>query len=205
MEDRHKKLLAEEKEFIKKWYKVEDKGFWSACWGAGYVDLSKISVDVATYEDIGGYLSKYMSKSFLDTELFGKKLFFRSRNLDKPQEFFNDEAEEVFKENISDIIGIYEIKTNYAAFTKITIFRGKKSKREVNEKVYEDCFCSLSDFIYEYETGLFKKKYEDIKMDLKSLYLEGYLSQDNYYTYSMIVKEFKRQQEHFEYTEEFAG
>lgn len=49
-------------------------------WGQGYVFIKKVQ----NVTDVGGYISKYMSKKNLDERLKGRKCYFTSKGLAKP-------------------------------------------------------------------------------------------------------------------------
>ena len=51
-------------------------------WGNGFIKINKID----HIDNVGAYVSKYMSKDERDQRLWNKKMYFTSRNLDKPIE-----------------------------------------------------------------------------------------------------------------------
>lgn len=57
-------------------------------WGQGFIKIKKKRIDKV--DNIGAYITKYMSKDLGDERLEGKKSFFMSRNLEKPQEDLNE-------------------------------------------------------------------------------------------------------------------
>lgn len=75
-------------------------------WGNGWVSIEKIG----HVNDLGKYLIKYMIKDFGDERLRGKKNFFGSRNLIRPEKITD------YKEAIETIekYGLYKKKTSYA-------------------------------------------------------------------------------------------
>lgn len=59
----------------------------SDIWKNGFVWINKID----QVDNVGAYVTKYMSKDNDDERLVGKKCYFNSRGLLKPKEFKNDE------------------------------------------------------------------------------------------------------------------
>lgn len=68
-------------------------------WGQGFVDL--VCTDGS--HKISGYLSKYMSKTFVDSRLRGKKAFIASRNIKRPVVQKNAMVEPLFFGDLEDI------------------------------------------------------------------------------------------------------
>lgn len=60
-------------------------------WRHGFVKINKIK----SINNVGLYVSKYLSKESFNRKYFGKKKFFYSRNLNRPQEFKGQECEEM--------------------------------------------------------------------------------------------------------------
>lgn len=54
-------------------------------WGKGYVKINAID----NVDNIGAYITKYMTKDNLDDRLIGQKSYFMSRNLKQPEETIN--------------------------------------------------------------------------------------------------------------------
>ena len=59
-----------------------DMSLLTAMWGNGYIKLNKID----NVDNVGSYICKYMTKCEDEEKLRGKKLYFNSRGLKKPQE-----------------------------------------------------------------------------------------------------------------------
>jgi phosphoribosyl-AMP cyclohydrolase len=57
-------------------------------WGNGFADIK----DIGQVDNVGAYLVKYMTKDNLHESLEGKKAYFYSRNLEKPQVLTGEEA-----------------------------------------------------------------------------------------------------------------
>lgn len=73
-------------------------------WGHGFVQINKIT----HVDNVGAYVSKYMTKADQDIRLKGKKAFWTSRNIQKPIDFKGKEAE--------DLIQIYGIDKRKPVF-----------------------------------------------------------------------------------------
>jgi len=78
----HYHLLLNQKADTKKIEKI---------WRHGFVKINKIK----SINNVGLYVSKYLSKESFNRKYFGKKKFFYSRNLNRPQEFKGQECEEM--------------------------------------------------------------------------------------------------------------
>lgn len=59
-----------------------DMSVLTAMWGNGYIKLNKID----NVDNVGAYVCKYMTKCEDEKKLRGKKLYFNSRGLKKPEE-----------------------------------------------------------------------------------------------------------------------
>ncbi len=82
-------------------------------WGHGFIRLNRID----NVQNVGAYISKYLSKELFNEKLAGKKKYFRSSKLKKPTEFVGELAvkyaqkleeqmtPEFEKEFISDYVG----------------------------------------------------------------------------------------------------
>jgi hypothetical protein len=78
----HYHLLLNQKADTKKIEKI---------WRHGFVKINKIK----SINNVGLYVSKYLSKESFNRKYFGKKKFFYSRNLNRPQELRGIEGEKV--------------------------------------------------------------------------------------------------------------
>lgn len=76
----HYHLLLNQKADTKKIEKI---------WRHGFVKINKIK----SINNVGLYVSKYLSKESFNRKYFGKKKFFYSRNLNRPQELIGIEGE----------------------------------------------------------------------------------------------------------------
>lgn len=193
LEDRKHLLRAEERKYIINRYGVEE-GFLTACWGAGAVKINKI--DVLTANNLGAYCGKYMCKEFENSSLYGKKLYFRSRDLEKPLQYFNDEADSIFEEYKDYVVSTQDIETNYITFSRVMINLNKNNKEIVHSEIVNDYF-NLTDFIFEFESCKFFSNYHKKLYSLNELYEEGIISEDKFFHFAGLLQNFKREQLEF--------
>jgi len=74
-------------------------------WGQGWCDI-EIVHDI---NDVGSYLAKYLSKDIVDSRLYGKKTYYSSRGLNRPQDFFHKyEIDNILNVCNPILIGRYE-------------------------------------------------------------------------------------------------
>lgn len=66
-------------------------------WGHGHVKINKIE----TVDNVGAYVSKYMGKDLEDKRLLGKKCYFSSRGLKKPEEITDRSTVKVIMNSLS--------------------------------------------------------------------------------------------------------
>ncbi len=77
-------------------------------WGQGFVKINRID----NVDNVGAYVTKYMSKDSVDERLSGRKCYFCSRNLDKPVVFKQLETvENVMQDVVSDEKNIKRIRS----------------------------------------------------------------------------------------------
>lgn len=87
------KLTLAERIYIKKRYGENAKGgLIDLLWGLGAVKLNKID----SVDNLGLYVSKYMSASFEDMRFFGRCVYLRSNNLQEPVEIIDETEIENF-------------------------------------------------------------------------------------------------------------
>lgn len=83
-------------------------------WGHGFVRINKIK-DVS---NLGAYVCKYLNKDAGNKKMFGQKKYFYSKNLEEPQEFFNQKT----INQLSDFYNLSELKPDYkSTFSNIYI------------------------------------------------------------------------------------
>jgi len=95
----HYHLLLNQKIEVKKIEKI---------WRHGFVKINKIK----SINNVGLYVSKYLSKESFNRKYFGKKKFFYSRNLNRPQEFKGQEGETIMADYTPPPEKVYEKKFN---------------------------------------------------------------------------------------------
>lgn len=71
-------------------------------WKNGFVKINKID----KIDNVGAYVTKYMSKDLADTRLQGKKCYLTSKHLEKPIETTNENI-------INELLPLIEIKREY--------------------------------------------------------------------------------------------
>ena len=108
----HYHLLLNQKIEIKKIEKI---------WRHGFVKINKIK----SINNVGLYVSKYLSKESFNKKYFGKKKFFYSRNLNRPQEFKGQECEEVLADYSPQPEKVYEkeFKSKYRGEISVNIYK----------------------------------------------------------------------------------
>lgn len=62
-------------------------------WGNGFIKIN----DIRHVDNVGAYVVKYMTKADADERLIGKKMYQRSKNLERPREFVGKEAEYILE------------------------------------------------------------------------------------------------------------
>lgn len=75
----------------------------SDIWGNGFIKLNKIN----GVDNVGAYVCKYMTKT-QDTRLEGRKMYFSSRNLDKPKEIKEPEIVRAVESSLQNQVPKYE-------------------------------------------------------------------------------------------------
>lgn len=75
----------------------------SDIWGHGFIKLNKIN----GVDNVGAYVCKYMTKT-QDTRLEGRKMYFNSRNLDKPKEIKEPEIVRAVESSLQNQVPKYE-------------------------------------------------------------------------------------------------
>lgn len=74
-------------------------------WAGGFVWINEIN----NVDNIGAYMTKYMTKNIDDKRLRGKKSYLASRNLEKPKEYTGNDAMEIIEGYaLEDIKPVYE-------------------------------------------------------------------------------------------------
>jgi len=77
-------------------------------WGLGWSQIEA----VRSIRDIGSYVAKYLSKDIFESRLYGKKTFYTSRNLIRPQDYYEQhEIDNILKSCNHRLINRYECET----------------------------------------------------------------------------------------------
>lgn len=92
-------------------------------WRHGFVKINKIK----SINNVGLYVSKYLSKESFNRKYFGKKKFFYSRNLNRPQEFKGQECQEMLMSYSPPPEKVYEKKfsNKYRGEVMVNIYKIK--------------------------------------------------------------------------------
>jgi len=90
-------------------------------WRHGFVKINKIK----SINNVGLYVSKYLSKESFNKKYFGKKKFFYSRNLNRPQEFKGQECETMLSDYSPPPEKVYEkeFKNKYRGEVTVNIYQ----------------------------------------------------------------------------------
>jgi len=86
-------------------------------WRHGFVKINKIK----SINNVGLYVSKYLSKESFNRKYFGKKKFFYSRNLNRPQEFKGQECEEMLMGYSPPLEKVYEKESSNKYRGEVTV------------------------------------------------------------------------------------
>lgn len=80
-------------------------------WGNGFVKLNRID----NVDNVGAYITKYMSKDSLDERLVGHKCYTMSKGLKKPQEVTDEKQVEEILSNLESVKRVYfsEFESDY--------------------------------------------------------------------------------------------
>jgi len=89
-------------------------------WGNGFVKINKIQA----INNVGLYVSKYLSKESFNKKYFGKKKFFYSRNLNRPKEYKGQDCEPILAD-LSQLKLVYEkeFENKYRGKVKVNLYK----------------------------------------------------------------------------------
>lgn len=131
---KHPSRHVHDKEYIRKLERIVGQ-----IWGKGFVDIAPLNRSRSKkkqYKDkpvdnIGAYLTKYMSKETDDSRLQGHKVYLNSQGLEKPLEYTGEEAEAIIK--------AYQLDIKKETFTNAyeSEYLGKITYKEYNLKRME--------------------------------------------------------------------
>ncbi len=71
-------------------------------WGNGFIKINRID----NVDNVGAYITKYMTKETFDERLAGKKCYSMSKNLQVPEEYTQDEDIDEVLENLENVIRV---------------------------------------------------------------------------------------------------
>lgn len=80
-------------------------------WGNGFVKINRID----NVDNVGAYITKYMTKDSIDERLIGRKCYAMSRGLNNPTEYTNEKEIEYIMENLENVkrTNSFEFETDY--------------------------------------------------------------------------------------------
>jgi hypothetical protein len=101
-------------------------------WGHGFVKLNRID----NIDNVGAYVTKYMTKDSIDERLIGRKCYTMSRGLNQPVEMTNEKEITELLEGMADVVSVYnsEFESEHygvVSYTQITLKRKKAESPEV--------------------------------------------------------------------------
>lgn len=87
-------------------------------WKHGFVKINRID----NVDNVGAYITKYMTKDSIDERLVGKKCYSMSKGLKQPKEYTNDGDIDELLENLDNIKRIHssEFETEYYGVVRYT-------------------------------------------------------------------------------------
>lgn len=132
---KHPSRHVDNEEYIKKLERIV-----ADIWSHGYVDIKPLNkaksknkkYNGKPVDNIGAYISKYMSKEYDDSRLKGKKAYLISRGMEKPMEYTGEEA--------IRIIEAYQLDIKKETFTNSyeSEYLGNITYKEYNMKRMEN-------------------------------------------------------------------
>lgn len=78
-------------------------GYLSKIWGNGFVKINRID----NIDNVGAYITKYMTKDNIDERLVGRKCYSMSKGLKKPKEYTKEQDIDEILENIDCVKRMY--------------------------------------------------------------------------------------------------
>lgn len=100
-------------------------------WGHGFIKLNRID----NVDNVGAYVTKYMTKENMDERLIGRRSYSMSRGLNAPQEYTDEEQIEAELESLADVQRVqsstYESEYyGIVRYTQIICCREQESPQE---------------------------------------------------------------------------
>jgi len=90
----------------------------SKVWRHGFIKLNKID----NVDNVGAYVTKYMTKENIDERLTGRKCYSMSKGLNEPKEYTKDDDIDEIMENIDSVKRVYtsEFESEYYGVVRYT-------------------------------------------------------------------------------------
>ena len=107
----------------------------SKVWKHGFIRLNKID----NVDNVGAYVTKYMTKESMDKRLIGRKCYSMSKGLNEPQEITDEKAVEELLANVESVKRVYtsEFESDYyghVTYTQIVCSTPPKVPRKAAYK-----------------------------------------------------------------------
>ncbi len=89
-------------------------------WGHGFIKINKIKA----INNVGLYVSKYLSKESFNKKYFGKRKFFYSKNLNRPQEYKGQDCEPILAD-LPQLKLVYEteFESKHRGKVKVNLYK----------------------------------------------------------------------------------
>ena len=89
-------------------------------WGHGFIKINKIKA----INNVGLYVSKYLSKESFNKKYFGKRKFFYSRNLNRPKEYKGQDCEPILAD-LPQLKLVYEkeFESKHRGKVKVSLYK----------------------------------------------------------------------------------
>ena len=87
-------------------------------WGNGYIKINRID----NVDNVGAYITKYMTKDNVDERLAGRKCYSMSKNLNRPKEYTSERDIDELMENTDSVKRIFstEFESEYYGIVRYT-------------------------------------------------------------------------------------
>lgn len=102
-------------------YEIGIKNKWAKIWGHGFLQIKAVQ----NIRSIGAYVSKYLTKDFVDERLIRKKAYFCSRRLKRPQRYRRPEsvAKVLHSVIIQERVLQYDLQTHFYGRVQYSQFK----------------------------------------------------------------------------------
>ena len=89
-------------------------------WGHGFIKINKIQA----INNVGLYVSKYLSKESFNKKYFGKRKYFCSRNINRPKEYKGQECEPILADLPQlKLVHTGEFENKYRGKVKVNLYK----------------------------------------------------------------------------------